>query len=194
MNLKRVVAASALALLSGTSFATPITNATGIAGATNTITFSELALSPGDTITNQYASYGATFSPFAVFRPQDGFYATDYIGNFGVPGTASPFVISFGGTVTGAAFDFITNSGTSFFEALMGNTVVESFYAATSITVGTFYGFDGIAFDSIRITAPGNNALEMDNLQLRSNVPEPSTIFLLGAGLIGVLLRKRNKA
>ena len=194
INLKKLVAASALVLMSGASFGSPVTNGTGITGATSTITFSELALSSGDTITNQYASYGATFSPFAVFRPQDGYYATDYIGNFGAQGSASPFVISFGGAVSGAAFDFISNGGASLFEALMGSTVVESFSAATSTTVGTFYGFDGVMFDSIRITAPGNHAFEMDNLQVRSEVPEPSTIFLLGAGLIGICLRKRNKA
>jgi len=194
INLKKPAVAFALVLMSGASFSSPITNGTGITNATSTITFSEVALSSGTTITSQYAGYGATFSPFAVFRPQDGFYTTDYIGNFGGQGTASPFVISFDGVVSGAAFDFISNSGTSLFEALMGSTVVESFLSATSPTTGTFYGFDGVMFDSIRITAPGNQAFEMDNLQVRNEVPEPSTIFLLGAGLIGVCLRKRNKA
>lgn len=194
MNLKKMLAASTLVLMSGAAVAAPVTNTTGLAGATSTITFSEVALTPGAIITNQYASYGATFSSFAVFRPQDGFYTTDYIGNFGSLGTATPFQIIFNGAVNGAAFDFISNEGTTLFEALMGNTVVESFSASTSTLVGNFYGFDGITFDSIRISAPINAALELDNLQIRADVPEPATILLLGAGLIGIGLRKRYKA
>ena len=113
------------------SHADTITNTTGLAAPTTTITFSEVALNPGDLITNQYASYGATFSPFATFRPQDGFYGTDYIGNFGNPGTANPLLISFGQVVQGAAFDFISNPGTTTFDAMLGASVVQSLSAST---------------------------------------------------------------
>jgi hypothetical protein len=191
----KLLCGAAILLTTSAAFATPVTNSTGINGATSIITFSEVNLQRWDIVTNEYASYGATFSPFAVFRPQDGYYPTDYIGNFnGHSGaTASPLVISFSTAVTGAAFDYVSNPGTSLFEALLNGNVVESFSAQTSETIGTYYGFDGITFDSIRVTAPGNHAFEIDNLQLRA-VPEPATILLMGAGLFGVLSRKRRSA
>ena len=188
----KAVAVSSM-LVASSAFASAITNATGLSSPGTTITFSEVALSPGDVITNQFASYGATFSPFATFRPQDGFYATDYIGNFGTPGTANPFLISFGKTVNAAAFDFISNPGTTMFDAMNGATIVESFSASTDVIAGTFYGFENIVFDSIRINSPSNGAMEMDNLQI-SAVPEPTTVALLGLGLLGFAASRRKSA
>lgn len=191
----KLLCGATVLLMTSAAFATPVTNSTGINGATSTITFSEVKLQPWDIVTDEYAHYGATFSPFAVFRPEDGYYPTDYIGNFNghAGATASPLVISFNTAVTGAAFDYISNPGTTLFEALLNGNVVQSFSAQTDSTIGTYYGFDAITFDSIRVTAPGNNAFEMDNLQLRA-VPEPGTLLLMGAGLFGILSRKRRSA
>jgi hypothetical protein len=197
MSMLTKLTGAALLLMSSAAFAAPVINSTGIDGATSTITFSEVPLATLAIVTDQYAAYGATFSPFAVFNPDPGRYPTDYIGNFnGYSGeTATPFVISFTTAVTGAAFDYISNTGTSLFEALLNGAVVDSFSASTSEAIGTHYGFEGISFDSIRVTAPGNHALGLDNLQLRTaNVPEPGTILLMSAGLIGVFSRKRRSA
>ncbi len=193
-TMKKGLLASAMLLAAAASHATAVQNTTGLAGATNTITFSELTLAAGTTITNQYAADGASFSAFAVFRPQDGFYGTDYIGNFGGQGTANPFEIVFTHAVSGAAFDFISNSGTTQFEALLSGSVVGTFSAATSTSVGNFYGFDGVSFDTIRVTSPGNGAMEMDNLEFRTAVPEPGSIALMAIGLAAIALRARRKA
>ena len=192
--MKKALAVAAIALIAGTAQAASVQNTTGITGATGTIDFSEVALSPGATVTNQYAAYGASFSSFAVFRAQDGFFATDYIGNFGALGTANPFQIVFSSDVDAAAFQFISNPGTTTFEALLDGTVVSSFTASTGTGVGTYYGFQGTTFDTIRITSPVNGAMEMDNLQFQSAVPEPASIALFGLGLFAVGLRARRKA
>jgi hypothetical protein len=194
-SLSKTALSCLLVLTAGYSSAASITNSTGIASPGTTITFSEVALTSGTVITNQYAAYGATFSPYAVFRAQDGYYPTDYIGNFNGAGTANPFVISFGHLVNAAAFDFITNDGTTTFEALNGATVVGTFSATTGIVIGTYYGFENIAFDSIRITIPVNGAMELDNLQIAA-VPEADTyaMMLAGLGLLGVVARRRNAA
>ncbi len=192
--MKNTLAAAALLLIAGASQAATVQNTTGISNATSTITFSEVPLSRGATVTNQFASEGASFSSFAVFRPQDGFFATDYIGNFNGGGTANPFEIIFTHAVSGAAFDFITNSGTTEFEALSNGVVVDTFTAGTSTRVGNYYGFDGFTFDTIRVTSPGNGAMEMDNLEFRSAVPEPATYAMFALGLVAVGLRARRKA
>jgi hypothetical protein len=193
-TMKKGLLASAMLLAAAASHATAVQNTTGLAGATNTITFSELPLTPGTIVTNQYAADGASFASFAAFRPQDGFFATDYIGNFSGQGIANPFEIIFTHAVSGAAFDFISNPGTTQFEALLGGSVVGSFTANTSTTAGNYYGFDGMTFDTIRITSPVNGAMEMDNLEFRTAVPEPESIALMALGLAAIALRARRKA
>ena len=194
-TMKKGLLASAMLLAAAASHATSVQNTTGLAGATNTITFSEVPLAQGATVTNQYAADGASFASFAVFRDQDGFFATDYIGNFGSQGTANPFEIVFTHQVTGAAFEYISNPGTAVFEALLNGSVVDTFSASTSYTAtNNFYGFDGLAFDTIRVTSPSNGAMEIDNLEFRTAVPEPTSIVLMALGLAAVALRARRKA
>ena len=195
-SFKQISFVAPMVLVAASALASPVINSTGISGASGSITFSEVSLTPGASITNQYTAFGSSFSPNLYFRPQDGYYATDSVGNFGSSGFSNPFVIAFTNIVDGAAFDFITNPGTSLFEALLNNAVVESFRAKTGLSVGTYYGFDGVRFDSIRVTAGGNNGLmEMDNLQFRNAaVPEPGTLALAGLALAGLAYGHRRKA
>ncbi|MEP6503114.1 MAG: PEP-CTERM sorting domain-containing protein [Betaproteobacteria bacterium] len=196
--MKHALAAAAL-LVAGASHAAAVDNATGIVGATNTITFSEAGLAADTVVTNQYATYGASFTPNLDQSPQAGFFAGDYLGNFDFyngTGIASPFEIDFTHAVNGAAFQFISNPGTTTFEALLNGNVVESFSAATSTATQSYYGFDGVSFDAIRVTVGGSgSAMLLDNLQFRtSSVPEPASLALLGLGLAAVALRARRKA
>lgn len=62
----------------------------------------------------------------------------------------------------------------------------------------TWFGFENTTLDEIRITAPTgtNGMIGLDNLQWfrqpPSSVPEPGALLLLGAGLVGIALRRRG--
>jgi len=115
------------------------------------------------------------------------------IANF-QPCCTTPTFLSFSGAVYGAAFNFVSNPGTSTFSAFLGTNMVEQFTGYTGYG-GEFYGFSSILFDSIRIDSGGiNSAYIMDNLQVVSAVPEPETyaMLLVGLGLIGFMARRRT--
>lgn len=111
--------------------------------------------------------------------------------------TINPFLISFTQPQSQAAFSLVTNIGTSTFQALLNNSVVDSFSAATDVTSSNnFYGFTGVTFDAIRVTAPGNGAAIIDNIQLGTataqSVPEPfSIIGTLVGGAAALRMRKK---
>ena len=194
------LAAVTLLMFATTSFATVITDTTGLTSPHTTITFSEVAFNNGDPVTTQYASYGVTFASDSVFyNSQPGYFSSDpSLANFSFTNSGGRILSSlyFTQTVNGAAFNFITNLGISSFAALLNETTVESFTAATDTNTTMFYGFDNISFNEIQFLAPLNFAAEFDNLQISSAapVPEPSTFILFGAGLAGFgLLRRRMK-
>lgn len=193
-----------VAMVAGAANATAINgSATGIASPAYTITFSEVALAPDVTpVTNQFAAYGATFSPAAVYTPQTGFpnIDGDTLGNFSSDGSGdffSPFTISFTTVQTDAAFAMVSNGSSYLFEALLANAVVDSFNAAImSNSPNNFYGFTGLSFDSIRFTNLDGDFWLVDNVQIGSLVPEPASwaMMIAGFGLMGVAMRRRAKA
>jgi hypothetical protein len=185
--------------------ANPIVNsATGLASPATTITFSEVAVAPGTALGNQFAAFGLQGGTNLFI---DGELGTglpningDRLNNFDALGGPflNPTTITFTQPITGAAFNMISNPGTSAFEALLGGNVVESFTGTTDLSsTNNFFGFTGITFDSIRITGGGvNGAFAIDNLQIgaAAATPEPATLAVFGALAAGVFgLRRRVK-
>jgi hypothetical protein len=179
--------------------AASLNNNTGISNPATTITFAE---APTDTpLTDRYSSLGVTFSNLERrngfgFPNMDSFAAGNIV--------ASPFTIVFTQSQTRAAFSLATTPRTSTFEALLNNSVVESFSNATSLGANNFYGFTGVTFDTIRVTPGGSdNTVYLDNLQFGNdntqNVPEPfSIIGTIVGGTAAFRIRKKladaNKA
>jgi hypothetical protein len=184
-----------LGLLASTANAAIISGSpTGIASPAYTITFSEVALTPYVTqVTNQFASYGASFSPAATYSPQTGFpnIVGDTLGNFPSLFT-SPFTISFATLQSKAAFAMVSNGGDYLFQSLLSNSVVESFTAAVNTSAANFYGFTGSSFDSIRVTNLNSDYWLIDNVQVGSSVPEPASwaMLIAGFGLSGAAMRR----
>ena len=74
-------------------------------------------------------------------------------------------------------------------ETYDGANLVSS--GSVTTAVGTVVGFtDPIGFDRLRVRAPGNASnwqeIALDNLNVQTTVPEPSTLALLVAGAGGL--------
>ena len=108
------------------------------------------------------------------------------------PANSSVFFTS---TVTAADFNIGTNFGLTTFEAYLSGNLIESFSSTNTVDRTLFYGFQNIAFNEIRIAAPLNDALLLDNIQFKASaVPEPTNVALLGIGLLGVAASRRKAA
>lgn len=166
----------------------------------STITFTEVVLPTDTPLTNQYSGLGVTFNGLYYNAPNASSLTPPTAANFQTGGanTISPFLISFNQPLTGAAFRMQTNPGTSLFEALLNNVVVESFMAPTTFPSNNdFFGFQAIVFDQIRVTPGGSgNRAVIDNIQLGSAIPEPATLAVFGLMAVGGAfgVRRRLKA
>jgi hypothetical protein len=207
-NFSAGLAAIAILSLSASAQADILINNTGLPSPAETITFSEIVLPPETPVTNQYASFGVTFSPNLFYNTQPIFFPTESLANFDFNGNVNnPVAMMFSQVQTAAAFALQTNPGDSTFTARLGGSVVESFTAPTTLSIlpdtsqaSNFYGFTNIAFDEIDILS-NTTYFQMDNLQLGNTVapvPEPGSlaIVLIGTGSTGVLFvlrRSRRK-
>lgn len=203
MTFRSILFAGALALAASAAQAVPIiSSSTGLAAPATTITFDEVALAQNTPLTNQFAAFGVTFSPGVTwYSPQTGFghVQGNDGGNFTFNGDSSfaPLRMSFGNLQTGVAFAMAANGQQYLFEALLANAVVESFQTAVNVSSNDYYGFQGIAFDGIRLSNLQNNFYVFDNIQLSAGgagVPEPETwsLMIVGFGMAGAMVRRRR--
>lgn len=157
------------------ALATPILGASTGTGS-QTVTFEELGvLTTDQPITNQFASFGVTFSSpsgvFAngqggsgVFDGVNGFsgnYLTNYRFNGGlfIDAPDPNFVtIQFASVVSSATLAVISAFGPSFtYSSFLGAGLVDTFMTPGGIGVGNFYGFQNSAFDRIVIQQVQNS-------------------------------------
>jgi PEP-CTERM motif len=171
--------------------AVPITNAFGLLTPDGTITFSEVPLANETALDTQFSAFGVTFANLFASTTLVALSAPAAENFQNVTGcttsTCMPFDIFFTSQMTAAAFQMITNPGTSTFVAFLNGGLVESFTAATTIPSTTYYGFESIVFDQIHVI-PTGGAAAIDNIEFvraLTPVPEPASIMLFGIGLLG---------
>ena len=207
-NRFRSIAGLALVFAAPVAGAQAISGAaTGLASPAQTITFEGQA--GGSAANTQYSGLGVTFGGSHLYYQTSGYFSSTggsatALTNF--PSSCpciSPSDIFFSSAINGAAFQFITNTGTSTFTALLAGNTVYAFSAPTSLagrSTPQWYGFDNtISFDQINIVSGGGNtAFALDNLETGAvSAPEPASLTLLATGLVGmfgVARRRRNRA
>lgn len=192
------VLASLAGFAGGPADAQFFTNSAGLASPATTITFSEVAVSPGTPVTNQFVAFGATFTNVVMTPPP---FSGNNVANITFPDLANfdsnsnpfgPITISFNTPLTGAAFAVIANQQPTTFDALLGGSIVASGSAPTETFVGKYVGFSGITFDAIRFSPAGRFA-RLDNLQIGPSaaVPEPSQSIAILVGCLGMVAAAR---
>ncbi|NIA52252.1 PEP-CTERM sorting domain-containing protein [Massilia sp. TW-1] len=177
-------------------------------GLSTAVTFDEVATGAGNVVTNQFAAQGVTFSTngsgnwYASGNP-GGYsgianFSGTYLDSFSGGPAASEYRIQFGSAVSaaGAWFEFNTSSPAATFSSYLGNVMQESYTYnnGSCCDSAQFVGFTG-NFDEIRFNGITGRDFIMDSLDYTpaNRVPEPGTLALLGAGLLGTVLRRRAK-
>ena len=201
-NLAALAAYGACMLLVSGAYAVPVVGgSSGLVNPDTLIDFGTVAPTPTAPITTQFppltfsSSFTLTWSDLGPV-PRDNVVGGMLI-NPSEPSSQASFTVNFGQAVVDALFNFrAANESTWAMQSLSGGSIVESttfvgFNTATPVT-SNFYGFTHSHFDAIHVDLlSGCVNFNFDNVQF--NIPEPTTVLLLGLGLAALGFATRSR-